>query len=123
MRKCEYCGSYVPDNRNKCEACGAWCVDSEKPENADAAKSASVADKINAAADKIKLSNGAVHAITVFILCLLLGYFGIHRFIQGKIFTGFVWLFTGGLFFLGYIVDVALSASRMAAELRKNNNG
>ena len=95
----------------------------EKPENADAAKSASVADKINAAADKIKLSNGAVHAITVFILCLLLGYFGIHRFIQGKIFTGFVWLFTGGLFFLGYIFDVALSASRMAAELRKNNNG
>ena len=123
MRKCEYCGSYVPDNRNKCEACGAWCVDSEKPENADAAKSASVADKINAAADKIKLSNGAVHASTVFILCLLLGYFGIHRFIQGKIFTGFVWLFTGGLFFLGYIFDVALSASRMAAELRKNNNG
>lgn len=123
MRKCEYCGSYVPDDKNKCEACGAWCVAAEKPEKANAAETAPVIDKINAAADKIKLSDSAVRSITVFIVCLLLGYLGVHRFIQGKIFTGLLWLFTGGLFFLGYIVDVALSASRMAAELRKNNNG
>ena len=26
MRKCEYCGSLVPDDKNKCDACGAWCA-------------------------------------------------------------------------------------------------
>lgn len=41
-----------------------------------------------------------------FVLCLFLGLLGIHRFYVGKIGTGLLWFFTGGLFFIGWFVDL-----------------
>lgn len=41
-----------------------------------------------------------------FIICLLFGVAGFHRFYVGKIGTGLLWLFTGGFFGVGYIVDL-----------------
>ena len=38
----------------------------------------------------------------------LLGYLGMHRFYEGKIWTGILWLCTGGLFGVGIIVDAIL---------------
>ncbi len=40
------------------------------------------------------------------LLCIFLGYLGIHRFYVGKIGTGLIWLCTGGLFSIGYIYDM-----------------
>lgn len=44
------------------------------------------------------------------ILCVIgfFGFAGIHRFYTGKILTGFLWLFTGGLFALGTIYDLVV---------------
>lgn len=42
---------------------------------------------------------------TDFILCLFLGYIGIHKFYEKKISMGILYLFTGGLFFIGWIYD------------------
>lgn len=39
------------------------------------------------------------------LLCFFLGEFGIHRFYAGKIGTGLLWMFTGGLFLIGSFVD------------------
>ena len=39
------------------------------------------------------------------ILLTFLGVFGVHRFYMGKWLTGILYLFTGGLFLLGYIYD------------------
>lgn len=39
------------------------------------------------------------------ILCLFLGGFGAHRFYEGKILLGIVYLLTGGLFTIGIIID------------------
>jgi TM2 domain-containing membrane protein YozV len=33
------------------------------------------------------------------------GFFGVHRFYMGKIFTGLLYLCTGGLFLIGYLYD------------------
>jgi TM2 domain-containing membrane protein YozV len=39
------------------------------------------------------------------LLCLFLGYLGIHRFYVGKVGTGILWLVTGGIAGIGVIVD------------------
>ncbi|HEX5057585.1 MAG TPA: TM2 domain-containing protein [Gammaproteobacteria bacterium] len=39
------------------------------------------------------------------ILLTFLGIFGIHRFYMGKIITGVVYLFTGGLLLIGVVYD------------------
>lgn len=41
-----------------------------------------------------------------FALCLLLGVLGVHRFYVGKIGTGILWILTGGMFGIGYLVDI-----------------
>lgn len=42
------------------------------------------------------------------ILCILLGYLGVHRFYVGKNKSGVLYLLTGGLFGIGWIVDIIL---------------
>lgn len=42
------------------------------------------------------------------LLCLFLGVLGGHRFYAGKIGTGVLYLFTGGLFGVGIVVDLIL---------------
>ena len=40
------------------------------------------------------------------MLCIFLGFFGAHKFYEGKTGLGILYLFTGGLFFIGIIVDL-----------------
>lgn len=40
------------------------------------------------------------------ILLTFLGFFGVHRFYMGKIVTGVIYFFTGGLFMIGYLYDM-----------------
>lgn len=40
------------------------------------------------------------------LLCIFFGYTGAHRFYRGEIGMGFLYLFTAGLFFIGWIHDI-----------------
>jgi TM2 domain-containing membrane protein YozV len=40
------------------------------------------------------------------VFLTFLGVFGIHRFYLGKVWTGLLWLLSGGLFGLGYLYDL-----------------
>ncbi len=40
-----------------------------------------------------------------FLLAFFLGEFGIYRFYKGYMLTGLLWLVTGGLFGIGWLVD------------------
>jgi len=43
-----------------------------------------------------------------YLLWFFLGVLGVHRFYCGLVVSGFVWFFTGGLFGIGWLVDVFL---------------
>lgn len=42
------------------------------------------------------------------LLCIFLGYLGIHRFYVGKALSGLFWLLTGGIVGIGVVVDAVL---------------
>lgn len=46
--------------------------------------------------------------LIAFLLCLFLGEFGIHRFYVGKVGTGMIWLISGGLLEIGWIIDLVM---------------
>lgn len=43
-----------------------------------------------------------------FFLCLFLGWLGAHRFYVGKAGTGIIYLFSGALFGIGWLIDLIL---------------
>lgn len=40
------------------------------------------------------------------LLCFFFGVIGVHKFYEGKILLGIVYIFTGGLFGIGVLIDL-----------------
>ena len=43
--------------------------------------------------------------IAAILITFFFGGLGVHRFLAGKIGTGILWLITGGLFGIGWLID------------------
>ncbi len=62
-----------------------------------------------------------------YILWLFFGLIGVHRFYCGRVGTGILWFFTGGVFGIGWLVDVFLipdmveEANREYLSLQRNH--
>jgi TM2 domain-containing membrane protein YozV len=47
--------------------------------------------------------------IVGYLLWFFLGLLGVHRFYTGRWVTGLIWLFTGGVLGIGWLVDAVLT--------------
>jgi TM2 domain-containing membrane protein YozV len=53
----------------------------------------------------LRFRAGRIDYTVAWILLTFLGFFGVHRMYMGKWFTGIVFLFTAGVFGVGYLYD------------------
>ncbi|KAL0486187.1 TM2 domain-containing protein [Acrasis kona] len=51
---------------------------------------------------------GEKDIVVAYVLWLFLGYLGIHRFYLNRIVSGVIYLLTGGIFGIGWLVDICL---------------
>ncbi len=63
----------------------------------------------------LRFTPGAKDYNAAWLLLVFLGFFGAHRMYMGKWLTGIIWLFTGGLFFFGYLYDLWTLNSQLTA--------
>lgn len=57
--------------------------------------------------------------LTTLLLCIFLGGLGIHRFYSGHIGLGILYLLTGGVFGIGWLVDVIMIATKSYKDKEK----
>ena len=56
--------------------------------------------------EKLSTETSSKDRVVAIILCVLFGYLGVHHFYVRKYIMGVVYLFTGGLFLIGWVVDI-----------------
>ncbi len=109
---CRFCGGIIPIDAVVCTKCGRQ-VEELKREDASPDPRV-VVNNYN-----VRSRNAPLYAHrsyvpgkkplskwTAFFLCLFLGYLGIHKFYEGKVALGIIYLFTFGLIGVGIVVDL-----------------
>lgn len=104
---CMYCGEQIDPDCVVCPKCGKQTgklkddkiiINNSSSSSASAAASASSRVYVHAGKPKNKWVS--------FFLCLFGGVFGLHKFYEGKIGMGILYLCTAGLFVIGWIIDI-----------------
>ncbi len=75
--------------------------------------------RLDRSADRRYVSGTTDYTIA-WVLLTFLGFFGVHRFYLGKWATGLLWMFTGGLFLLGYLYDLWTLNEQVATNNRRD---
>lgn len=99
---CKFCGEQIPADAVICVKCGRQ-VETVKEEQPNI-----VINNTNANSNTNVNNNGggkAKNKWAAFFLCFFLGYLGAHKFYEGKVGMGILYLLTGGLFGIGWIID------------------
>ncbi len=102
---CKHCGAKIPEDAVICTACGRQ-VEEVK---GNTAQPNIVINNTNTNTNVNKNVNGyggrAKNKWVALLLCVFLGFFGAHKFYENKAGMGIVYIFTGGLFGIGVIID------------------
>ncbi|MDO4377711.1 MAG: NINE protein [Erysipelotrichia bacterium] len=102
---CKYCGSQVYADAVMCPNCGRQ-IENLKGEKADSPQiiinNSNTNTNVAGQPYNVKCCNKWVSLA----LCVFLGYLGAHKFYEGKTGKGILYLFTVGLFGIGWIIDI-----------------
>ena len=94
MKYCSQCGAQLVDEAVVCPKCGCAVAPTRTVDPNASPKS----------------------RLITLLLCIFVGGLGIHRFYVGKIGTGVLYLFTGGLFGIGWLVWGHRLSARIGVE-------
>ena len=103
---CKFCGAQIPLDAVVCMKCG------RQVEEIGAQQAQSPNIVINNSNTNTNVNRNTVGVMgrpknkwVALTLCLLVGFLGGHKFYEGKTGMGVLYMFTGGLFFIGVIID------------------
>lgn len=105
---CKFCGAKIHVDAVLCTACGRQV---EQMQQAAVAQPQIVINNTNENTNTNMNATGMVglrprNKWVAFLLCLFLGFVGAHKFYEGKAGMGLLYLFTAGLFGIGWIIDL-----------------
>lgn len=104
---CKYCGEKIPEDAVMCTHCGRQVeqLKSEQPQVVINNSNANTNTNTNINRNYGTYRGGEKNKWVALLLCIFLGYFGVHKFYEGKILLGIVYLCTFGLFGIGWVID------------------
>lgn len=102
---CKHCGGKIPEAAVICTLCGCQVEEMKHTEQPNI-----VINNSNSNVNTNQNTHGYYpgrekNKWVAFILCLLLGYIGAHKFYEGRVGLGILYLFTFGLFGIGWFID------------------
>ena len=100
---CKHCGEKIPVAAVICTKCGCQVEEMKQAEQPNI-----VINNSNVNTNTNVNGVGGLRAKNkwvAFFLCLFLGFFGIHKFYEGKVGRGILYIFTCGLFGIGWLID------------------
>ena len=106
---CQHCGGKIPQAAVVCTLCGCQVETIKQAEQ----PSIVINNSNNNVNTNTNINQNLATALGVrmrnkwvaFFLCLFLGYFGVHKFYEGRVGMGILYLFTAGLFGFGWFID------------------
>lgn len=103
---CQHCGAEIDRDCVVCPRCGKQVSELKSEQLPFVIQNANMNANINRPIGKEK------DKWVAFFLCLFLGLVGAHKFYEEKIGMGILYIFTGGLFLVGAIIDLILILSK-----------
>lgn len=102
---CKFCGGQIPMEAVVCTLCGRQVEELKRQEGPQVV--------INNSNNNVNTNNNANAYVGArvknkwvsLLLCIFLGWLGAHKFYEGKILLGILYLFTFGLFGIGVLID------------------
>ncbi len=99
---CEFCGNKVASDAVVCTKCGKQLKELKTDEN----KSSPQVIINNSNTVNNVVGKKECNKWTSLLLCIFLGFLGGHKFYEGKVGMGILYIFTVGLFGIGVIIDL-----------------
>ncbi len=112
---CKYCGGKIPEDAVVCNLCGRQVEELKSSVNQpniminNDNNNANVNANVNKNIVGSRTPAGRPKNKWVSVaLCLCLGFLGAHKFYEGKIGTGILYLFTAGFYGIGVLIDLII---------------
>ncbi|WP_449073526.1 NINE protein [Ruminococcus sp.] len=106
---CKHCGGKIPEDAVICTLCGRQVEDINKGASAAQPQIIINNDNINTNTNTNNVNAGGrgkeKNKWVALLLCFFLGFVGGHKFYEGKVGMGILYLFTAGLCGIGVLID------------------
>ena len=103
---CKHCGAQIPEDAVLCTACGRQVEEIKSAQGQPNIVINNANSNVNTNVNANMAGKRMCNKWVSLCLCIFLGFFGAHKFYEGRGGMGIVYLLTGGLFGIGWFIDI-----------------